>query len=55
MAGYLVNITNAVWDAAAYQEAAEALRHQPGAAAAPHTATTSVIQAHGSPSTPRRR
>ncbi|MFF4031681.1 hypothetical protein ACFYZ2_18345 [Streptomyces sviceus] len=55
VAGYLVNITDAVWDAAAYQEAAEAVRRQPGAADAPHTATASVIRAHGSPVTPRRR
>ncbi|MFD9817494.1 hypothetical protein [Streptomyces violascens] len=29
MAGYLVNITNDVWDATAYQEAVAAMRNQP--------------------------
>ncbi|KPI25130.1 hypothetical protein OV320_8335 [Actinobacteria bacterium OV320] len=55
VAGYLVNITDAVWDAATYQEAAAAVRREPSAAATPNTATASVVRAHGSPATPRRR
>lgn len=56
VAGYLVNITNAVWDAAAYQEAAEAVRRQLSApAAAPNTAPAAAVRTHGSAATPRRR
>ncbi|WP_406463327.1 hypothetical protein OH768_47720 [Streptomyces sp. NBC_01622] len=55
VAGYLVNITDAVWDAAAYQEAALAARRQRSAAAAPDTSTASAVHARGSAATPRRR
>ncbi|MFD7017495.1 hypothetical protein [Streptomyces sp. NPDC059928] len=54
-AGYLVNITDAVWDAAAYQQAAQAVRRQPGTAAAPNTQAASAARHHGSPSGSRRR
>ncbi|MEU6353066.1 hypothetical protein ABZ896_27685 [Streptomyces sp. NPDC047072] len=44
VAGYLVHITDAVWDAAAYQDAAEAVRRQ-HAAAAPGTSAASTVRA----------
>jgi hypothetical protein len=40
MAGYLVNITNDVWDATAYQDAVAVMRHQPTTPPAATTATS---------------
>ncbi|MFI2204616.1 hypothetical protein ACH47Z_28290 [Streptomyces sp. NPDC020192] len=55
VAGYLVNITNAVWDAAAYQQAAQAVRRQPSTAAAPSTQTASAVRDRGSTTKSRGR
>ncbi|MDF3292404.1 hypothetical protein [Streptomyces silvisoli] len=58
MAGYLVNITSDVWDAAAYQDAVAKVRRQP-AVAAPSATSTSTQQAtasaNGRRAAPRRR
>ncbi|MFE9407439.1 hypothetical protein ACFYN0_01345 [Streptomyces sp. NPDC006704] len=42
MAGYLVNITDGVWDATAYQEAVAAVRHQSTPSPANTTATSAA-------------
>ncbi|AJT62531.1 hypothetical protein T261_0842 [Streptomyces lydicus] len=54
MAGYLVNITNDVWDAAAYQDAVAKVRRQPTAAPAA-TPNASPALATPAPSAPRPR
>lgn len=59
MAGYLVNITNDVWDATAYQEAVAAMRSQPAtpppATSATSPAPTTAARADDRHAAPRRR
>ncbi|MEV5878072.1 hypothetical protein AB0L75_28365 [Streptomyces sp. NPDC052101] len=59
MAGYLVNISNDVWDAAAYRDAASVLRRQRTSTSATSVseppATTASIGIHDRPASTRRR